>query len=243
MKARHKVLSTKKLEPSLVEKAQSNGLEIFEQEAIRTKPILGKEKWNEIFQLLEKKIECAVFTSGNAVNALKKYLNQYVNHLPQQWTIFCLSGKTGELLAEDEELFGIIKATASNAAELAARIIESGAKEVVFFCGDKRREELPTILQNAGVQVHEAVVYETEETPFVATSDVEAVLFFSPSAVQSFFAANQLKENVICFAIGQTTADSIADFTNNRIVVSESPSQAMMLSSVQAYFQNSDQEK
>ncbi|GAA4744595.1 uroporphyrinogen-III synthase [Flavisolibacter ginsenosidimutans] len=234
--AKHKVLSTKKLEPSLVEKAKESGVEIIEQEAIRVKSILAKEKWDEIFSLLEKKIEFAVFTSSNAVTAVKKYLNEYVNHLPQQWKIFCLSGKTKEFLEGEEELFGTIKATAWSAKELAERIIESGAKELIFFCSDRRREELPTILQNAGVHVQEVMVYEVEETPSVATDDFEAVLFFSPSAVQSFFSANQLKKDVVCFAIGQTTANSLMPFTHSKLYVSKQPTQEALLNEVVNYF-------
>jgi uroporphyrinogen-III synthase len=56
--------------------------------------------------------------------------------------------------------------------------------------------------------------------------------------VQSFFSVNHLKKSTVCFAIGKTTAESIADFTGNKIITSESPSQEMMIASVQNYFQN-----
>ena len=97
---------------------------------------------------------------------------------------------------------------------------------------------MPNILKEAGIKVHEVVVYETIETPIVATVDFDAILFFSPSAVQSFFSVNQIKKTTVCFAIGRTTASSIADFTDNKIVVSESPGQEMILASVNFYFQN-----
>ena len=53
---KHKVLSTKKLEPSLVEQANQNGIEIIEQEFISVKPILSKEKQDEIMPWLQKKV-------------------------------------------------------------------------------------------------------------------------------------------------------------------------------------------
>jgi len=212
------------------------GLDVVEQEAIRINPILTKEKWDEIFTLLEKKINYAVFTSSNAVTAAKKYLDDYVNHLPPQWKIFCLSGKTKESLIESEALFGTIEATALSAAELAQQVIEHGVKELLFFCGNRRREELPTILQTAGVKVHEVMVYEVEETPVVANGDFDGVLFFSPSAVQSFFNVNQLKENVVCFAIGQTTAASLQLFTTNKLCVSKEPTQEALVKEVINYF-------
>lgn len=233
---RHSVLCTKKLEPLLVQKARELGIDVVEQEAIRVTPIITKEKWNEIFSLLEKNIEYAVFTSSNAVEAVKKYLNEYVNHLPPHWEIFCLSGKTKDVLQENEELFGTVVATASAAAELAEKVIAGGVKELLFFCGNRRRDELPETLHKAGVQVHEIVVYEVEETPVAAPDDYEAVLFFSPSAVQSFFAANQLKKNTVCFAIGQTTANSVKQFTQNTLCISKEPTQESLLHEVITYF-------
>lgn len=235
---KHKVLSTKKLESLLLERAKQEGIEITEQDAIVIKPIRTREKWDEIFSLLEKKIRYAVFTSSNAVTSLKKYLNESINHLPPQWEIFCLSGKTKEVLREEEKLFGSIEATASSATELAQKIIASGAKELLFFCGNRRRDELPALLQNAGVQVHEVVVYEVRETPAFVRGDFDGVLFFSPSAVQSFFTANQLKEATVCFAIGRTTANSVKQATQNNLLISKEPTQEALLEEVIHYFKN-----
>lgn len=238
--AKFKVLSTKKLDASLVETAKENGIEIIEQEFIRIHTILTKEKWDEIFHIIQNKIECAVFTSSNAVHSIKKYLTDYVNPFETNWKIFCLAGKTKTVLDENIEVFGKIAETAENASTLAEKIIQNEIEEITFFCGNKRRDELPGILKKAGIKVQEVIVYETMETPIVITDHFDAVLFFSPSAAQSFFSVNQLMKGAVCFAIGQTTANSIADFTNNKIIISESPSQATMLSSVQFCLENSN---
>jgi uroporphyrinogen-III synthase len=232
--AKHKVLSTKKLKPLLIEQAKQNNIEIVEQEAIKVNPILTKEKWNEIFQIIENKKELVAFTSSNAIAALKKYLNDYINPFEINWKIFSLSGKTKEAL--EDAAFGTVIETADNAKALAQKIIERKVNDVVFFCGNKRREELPNILKEAGVKVQEIIVYETLETPTTAEKDIDAVLFFSPSAVQSFFSINQLNKEVVCFAVGSTTAGSIQHFTNNKIIICEQPGQEMMLASVKTYF-------
>jgi uroporphyrinogen-III synthase len=236
--AKFNVLSTKVLEPALVTKAREKGIAITEQDAIKVQPMLTKEKWDEIFSLLQKEVQHAVFTSSNGVISLKKYLNTYVNPLPVQWKIFCISGKTAELLQEDEELFGTISGTAPHGAGLAQVIVENGANEVLFFSGNRRRDELPALLKEAGVQVHEVVMYETIDTPVEAKGDYDAVLFFSPSAVQSFFSVNQLKENTVCFAIGQTTADSLSQFTTNPVYLSKEPSQEALLNELFNYFKS-----
>jgi uroporphyrinogen-III synthase len=233
-----KVLSTKKLEPSLIQKARQKGIEIIEQEAISVNPILSKEKQDEVkFWVLNQDIHYVIFTSANSVEAVKGYLKKEDNWFTVNWKVFCIGGKTKEALSSFIHADNIL-ATADYGKDLAEKIVETGVKEVVFFCGNKRRDELPAMLKDAGVNVHEVVVYETIETPVVATDDVHGILFFSPSAVQSFFSVNQLKKDVVCFAIGQTTADSITGFTDNKIIISESPSQEMMLASVQVYFQN-----
>ena len=47
--AKYKILSTKKLEASLIEKAKQNNIEIVEQPAISINTISTKEKWQEIY--------------------------------------------------------------------------------------------------------------------------------------------------------------------------------------------------
>ena len=236
--AKYKVLSTKKLDASLVKKAKEAGIKILEQEFISVKPILDQDNFKKIMGLAKTGKLNIVFTSSNAVVALEKYMHVGDTYYVIDWNIFCLAGKTRESIENSRIIKANIIAEAANASSLAQKIIEHKVAEISFFCGNKRREELPAILKNAGIRVHEFVVYETIETPAIATNDIHGILFFSPSAVQSFFSINQISKETVCFAIGQTTADSIAEFTDNRIVVSESPSQEMMVTSVQFYFEN-----
>jgi uroporphyrinogen-III synthase len=237
---KYKVLSTKKLEPSLVEKAKQNDIEIIEQEFISVNPIISKQKTNEINGLLH--IPTAIFTSANTVKILNEYLHARDRFSEEGFrlNIFCLSGQTYERVIKSPAVIRDNIVTADHATILAKKIIEAGIKEAVFFCGNKRRDELPDLLKQAGIKCHEVVLYETVPSPVVVSTDIDAVLFFSPSAVQSFSSVNQLKNNTVCFAIGQTTADSIADFTDNKIIISEFPSQEVMMASVNFYFQNTN---
>ena len=237
--AKYKVLTTKKLWDSLVKQANENDIEVIEKEFIYVEPIITEEKAKEVLDLAHSEKEYIAFTSANAVHPFKKYLHYKDTYYVAGWKIFCLSGKTKEELSESySKLIGEIIDTAENARTLAQKIIRSGVKEIIFFCGNKRRDELPSILKNAGLVVHEVVVYNTHEIATVVTDDIDGILFFSPSAITSFFSVNQLKKNTICFAIGQTTEDVLANFTDNKIIVSESPSQEMMMALVNSYFQN-----
>ncbi|MBO9682774.1 MAG: uroporphyrinogen-III synthase [Flavisolibacter sp.] len=233
--AKYKVLSTKKLEPSLVKQAGESDIELVEQEFISIQPIVSKEKQEEISHWLMNSNADVAFTSANAVEAVKNYLDKNSSR-----HFYCISGRTRSSLllhVRDEQ----IMATADYGKDLAGKIIKQQPKEIIFFCGNKRRDELPGILKEAGIKVNEVTVYETVETPVVAEDDMDAILFFSPSAVQSFFSVNQLKQNVVCFAVGTTTAESISHFTKNKILICEQPSQEMMLNAVKIYFQNTNQ--
>ena len=238
--AKYKVLSTKKLEPSLVAKAKENNIEIIEQEFIAVRPIVSKGKRDEIMAwLMNSNIHHVAFTSVNAVEAVKNYWHDGTLPTIPNFNVFCISGRTKSAL---QSLISpeMITATADYGKELAREIIEHGVKEIVFFCGNRRRDELPALLSDAGIKVHEVVVYETTEIPAAITDEVCGILFFSPSAVQSFFSANQPKKDVVCFAVGTTTAAALQDCTDNRVVVSEATSQDSMLAAVRFYFENSN---
>ena len=237
--AKYKVLSTKRLLDSLVKQAKENDIEIIEKEFIYVEPIITEEKVKEVLDLAHSDKEYIAFTSANGVHPFKKYLHYKDNYYVAGWKIFCLAGKTKEELSESyAKLIGEIIDTAEDARTLAQKIIRSGVKEIIFFCGNKRRDELPSILKNAGLIVHEVTVYNTHEMPTMITDEIDGILFFSPSAVNSFFSVNQLKKNTVCFAIGQTSADVLSNFTDNKIIVSEFPSQEKMMASVNIYFKN-----
>lgn len=226
------------MESSLIDQAKQNDIEIIEQEFITVKQIFLEEKFKQLIELIRGGIQHIVFTSSNAIDTMDQYFHAENTSDFSDCKIFCLSGKTREAILNAGFSEINIAAEAGNASALAKKIITQKTEEVIFLCGNKRRDELPSTLNEAGIIVHEIVVYETIETPKVVTDDFDAILFFSPSAVKSFFSVNQLKKGIICFAIGQTTADSIANFTVNKIITSEFPSQEMMIASVQNYFQN-----
>lgn len=234
--AKHKVLSTKKLEPSLIEQAKEHDIEIIEQEFISIKPISDKETLDKIVSLVNQGIHNVAFTSANAIDSLNSYMHVGNSYLATKWNVFCLSGKTKEAVSNALLLNKKILADASNATELANRIIKLGVKEIIFFCSNKRREELPVALKNANIKVHEIILYETTETPIVVDNDFDAILFFSPTGVQSFFSSNELDESAICFAIGRTTATSIATFTQNQIIKSQAPDPKIMVHEVIEHF-------
>ena len=228
--AKFKVLSTKLLDASQRELAIKNDIELVEQEMIRLEPLLMEE-----VELPSGPDLHMVFTSASAVETLDAHLKR--KHKQLQGTISCLSGRTKAVLLESSLASNPVIAEGEDAAQLAEAIKNAGVRSVHFFCGNKRRESLPEILNVAGINVKEIVLYETIATPVTVDGDFDCILFFSPSAVESFFSANQLKEDTVCFAIGKTTAESLAAFTKNRVITSKSPRQESLMSALLFYLQ------
>ena len=94
---------------------------------------------------------------------------------------------------------------------------------MIFFCGDQRRNDLPEILSKNDIEVQEIVVYETIPVSKKIEEHYHGIMFFSPSAVNSFFLNNKLPSSTILFAIGNTTAEELKKHSTNTIITSDDP--------------------
>lgn len=212
-KIKRHILSTRPLPDALVQEAAAQNIVIDVIPFIQTKPVIDAAMALRITQLFQKPIT-AVFTSKNAVTAVAKIFQK-----PKNWKVYCINNTTGRLITE---LFKIlISGMAPNAATLADQIIRDGIKEVYFFTNNMRRDALPEKLRAANIIVQEIVVYETAETPVPVTVPYNGVLFFSPSAVHSFFSINKISAATQVFAIGYTTAETILKYTTNPVLISD----------------------
>jgi len=210
------ILSTKKLSNSQKQLFLNSGLSLVEYNAIII------ETTN--FKIPSKKIENAIFTSKNAVNSVIEKI--------ELKNCFCVGEKTAELLSDNGYH---IQEIADYGKDLADIIVKKYAtEEFIFFCGNKRRDELPEILQKENIQFKEIEVYKTSLNPQRFPQEFEGVLFFSPSAVQSFTAKNQLKETT-AFCIGNTTAAEAQKHTNN-IIIATKPTIENVIVQVVNYF-------
>lgn len=211
------LLCTRNLDELLVKKAGAENILIDDLSFILTQP-LSEGELKSFKDVFEKKDVVAVFTSNNAVQTISS-LVKYKTSLK----IFCTGGITKETVKKH---FGeeTIIASARNASLLAEKIVLSGlSKQVVFFCGDQRLHELPEILQANDISVTEIICYKTIQTPLTIEKHYDGILFFSPSAVHSFFSMNTISTEVILFAIGHTTAAAIKTYCINTTIISEWP--------------------
>jgi uroporphyrinogen-III synthase len=228
------ILSTRPLDTTLVTDAAAKGVVVDTLSFIETEAIKSESVTQQIVAAAQQK-GTAIFTSMNAVEAVIAQLQGVV----PQWDIFCIANSTQ---AAVQQYFGnnAVVATAYYGMELANQIIdydrERKIEKALFFCGNQRRDELPNILAENNINVQEIVVYNTVETSQALSKHYDGVLFFSPSAVRSFFESNTPQENTVFFAIGTTTSSAIKHYCNNPIAISQTPSKDALLLQAVEYF-------
>lgn len=226
------ILTTRPLANTTMLKAKDAGFEIDTASFIQTNNIINQSVAKQIKQCANGDAS-VVFTSMNAAEAVIDCLKVY-NIIPD-WTIYTMGGTTQTIIKNyfvDSEII----ADANNATQLAEAIIEDDTEDVVFFCGNQRREELPDLLQKQNIKVNEIIVYETIETPVKIDKQYNGILFFSPSAARSFFSINNISTDTVLFAIGTTTAVELRKLSNNKILVGEHPNKEQLAEKAIEYF-------
>lgn len=228
-KNKTEILSTRPLNRHLIDEAATHNIVIDEISFIETKIIEDQKVSDTIENYIQQNIT-AIFTSMNAVDAIVRHLKQR-----PEWKIYYIGNTTKKLFSDN---FGKenIAGTAASAEKLGDIILRDKINQAVFFCGDQRRDELPEKLKQHDVIIDEVVVYNTNETPVLITKKYNGILFFSPSAVQSFFSINKVDEETQLFAIGSTTAKAIQQFNKKNVVISYSPSKENLVKQMIAHF-------
>ncbi|MCV2509469.1 MAG: uroporphyrinogen-III synthase, partial [Neisseriaceae bacterium] len=79
---------------------------------------------------------------------------------------------------------------------------------VLFLTGNLRSNVLVDYMTSADIDFQEIQVYETSFTSQSIQEEYDAVVFFSPSAVNSFHKNNSLQGKQV-FCIGETTARAV----------------------------------
>jgi len=216
-----RILSTKKLKANQKQFLLNAGFSVVEADFIRVTRLP--------FQLYGV-AENVIITSQNAVKALAEHPEvQDVRRKP----VFCVGHKTADLL--DENGF-TVQEIAESAQELAEIIVADYANETfTFFSGNIRRNELPLALLESEIELNEIEVYETEPTP-LKVGEFDGILFFSPSAVQSYLSENKITTET-CFCIGNTTAKALQNVTKNIIIANQPSVENTIIQAINYYKQ------
>ena len=177
-----------------------------------------------------------IFTSQNAVRSFLTHPQFEENKSDlQSKKAFCVGVKSKTILTDAG--FEVI-AYADYASDLTEIICLIYANEsYTFFSGNLRKETLPLALKNAGIEFNEIEVYETQLKPHKIKEAVDAILFFSPSGVESYLKDNPIKKE-LCFCIGETTAEALENKHIKNIIIAEHPSVENVITEVKEYYYN-----
>lgn len=173
---------------------------LFHEKVVAESSDFIKTSLNRIHpRFLKNEIQNVVITSKNAVESLT---TNYSAIELQFKNIYCVGRRTKRLV---EKRIGKVTHSEKNAKALAEYLVEfMEGTEVSYFCSDIRLDALPTILAENHIKVNEIEAYQTKYDGVKVDDSVEAVMFYSPSTVESFVRKN--KAEVIAFCIGETTA-------------------------------------
>ena len=181
-------------------------------------------------KVVKNPIKNVIITSQNAVDAL---LDNFIPMELNFTNIYCVGKRTKRLI---EKKIGTVAHIENSAEKLANYLVDTiDEKEVTFFCGNKRRDELPTILTENGIKVNEVECYQTQLTPRKLDAKYNGILFYSPTGIESYLKENKTSDSV-AFCIGETTATVARKYFKN-VVISSLPTVESVLKSVNEHFQ------
>ena len=203
-----RIVSTKKLSEKQKQQLLSVDFSVFDEDFISIQ--------NKDFVIYSIN-DYLIFTSQNAVESILR--NKKIDQIKTK-KCFCVGEKTKAILEENN--FEVME-YADYASELASIICNQYSKNsFTFFCGTIRREVLPDALKLAATKLDEVMVYETILTSHKIDFVPNAILFFSPSGVESYLQENKI-EDENCFCIGNTTAE-VLKYTTPNIIIANQPS-------------------
>ncbi|MGC4234589.1 MAG: uroporphyrinogen-III synthase [Niabella sp.] len=218
--AERKILSTRVLEPAIISEAGKKGvlidcisfIDIHYRSAADIRQQLGNIASGDVF----------IFTSQHAVQAAFEVLRGLKN------TTYCIDGATYNAIKQTELQ---VAATASYASELVVLIDKNPGSRYILFCGDKRLPTIPDFLHKHKLPMLEVICYENIATPQKVEQHYDGIMFYSPTGVESYFSANEVKDQT-CYCIGTTTANAVKKYTRENIVTASRPGIGAMLEKI-----------
>jgi uroporphyrinogen-III synthase len=196
-----RILSTKVLSSEMLDRFYSAGLELETHDFIeieKTHGNVGAECFTSKQFLI---------TSQNTVQTL---IDLVSIHNLQNKNILCVGTKTERLLLSKGIFVSDMYKNSNELAQDAVRL-EVGT---TFFTGKRRMPVIERVFEEKGVELNVVELYDTVLTPVKKGEGYSAVLFFSPSGVESFFKENKLRgAKAVC--IGTTTEKAVREFTDN----------------------------
>ena len=232
----HNILVTRELSDDQLRLAESIGLNVVVEPAIH---IGFRNDWLAFERILkETEKQVFAFTSRDGVAGFERFRKAGVK-INDDVPVYAVGGRTSEALSEIG--FSDVKSPVQqDGVGLAHLIINDFLQTrnlndatVLHFCGDRRRDELRHYLTDSEIPIKDVVVYKTELNEMNLTGGkFDAVLFYSPSAVQAYRNSGGFSKEVDLselFAIGNTTAEELSIESGQHVHVSPEPDTQVFL--------------
>ena len=234
-----RILSTRALGEHVVQQFRKNGWYLEMVPMIETKGILDPALAETFIYAIsiEDSPFMLVLTSLNGVKWLKKGLAEAGHFLPPGITALCVGKKSAAKAAEQLKAVPLLIAPDGKSLLELIKIHIPRETRLIYACAKSRLDTLPEGLKNEGYQCLEFPVYETMPAPKMVAGDFNFILFFSPSAVESYFSLNAWPPGAQGVCIGDTTANALRHHGVNDILVPSSPDENEMVDVIRHFFE------
>lgn len=194
-----------------------------------------------------------IFTSGQAVRAVverTKDIESSLSPAGGKLRIAAVGPVSAEAVWQAGLSVEYVAKTHSGVAlanELGERL---QGRRVLLPRSDRANPDLPGALKTFGAEVTEVIAYRTlrpsevdrEKLRKISAGEADAVLFFSPSAVQNFAELvgvdrfRGLQDDLAITAVGPVTAEALRRFKIERVIVAADTTNAAVMQALEKYF-------
>jgi uroporphyrinogen III methyltransferase/synthase len=194
-----------------------------------------------------------IFTSENAVRAVVKRaeVRGSLRNVPGRRSRAAAVGPTTATAAERAGFFVDYQARTHSGAALANELGEKLRGQAVLLPrSDRANPDLPQLLRNYGAEVTEVVAYRTvtpvnldeEKIAAIVNGEAEAILFFSPTAVEHFVGIVgaeklcDLQNHLVITAVGPVTANALHQSGVDTLLVAEDTTADAVIAALKQHF-------
>ena len=216
-----RLLATKILAPEFKERLIQQDFSVIEYPFIKIRPLPFPK---DTFQ------KHIILTSQHATQLLLEQASFYSQL--NDYRFFCVGEKSAKMLKAQKARVLEIAPSASVLAETIRQSYSDYAFS--YCCGHKRLSIIETQLGKAKIILHIQELYNTILNPKQIKTTLDGILFYSPSAVESYLLKNKI-DQAHCFCIGTTTAKKVRQYTQNYSVAKAPHNNFIFLDLMQHY--------
>ncbi|MAJ31141.1 MAG: hypothetical protein CMC18_00600 [Flavobacteriaceae bacterium] len=214
-----KIISTKTLSASDKNHLLQAGVSLIEYDTLKIETLPFS---------IASNYDTYLFSSQNAIVALKQYWkNQNTAHLHRA-SIYCVGEKTAQGLKD----LGLSVLKHFDNAQQLIEFLKTQDFKSCWLHGNYVTPTLEQWLRAKGSDSYTVYLSSMNKKKFA--DDYSAVLFFSPRGVESFASENNLTDKT-AFCIGETTASKARTYTPDVVVAKSSTSTSLVLKLIQHY--------